>query len=736
MRKKITLMPKFVNAALAVALCVSLCSCGGALPVKTGAPSVTISPPAGRLSLECGEDGRVTINDSLTGAVWSSIPAAEDVSGEGGLARILLQCNLIAYTVEPGDNDSIIMQNQWLSATTADLEVEEIPDGFRLVYEFRKAGLIIPLELRLLGDRLVVSVRRGEIEENGDERLYWLSIFPNFGAGGPEDEGYLIIPDGSGALINFNNNKKGYGTYHEPVYGFDEVYTGHSQQQYKKGVNMPVFGIEKNGVAMLGVISKGEGSAYLDAYTGGQTSRFNTVYPTFYFIASDMLTIGSSVSGERRNITKFAFKQDITDECEIQYLFPERDGYSGMAGRYREYLLETGQAVLRGAPDTPPFYLGLFGGFRKEESMFGFLVRRYKAMTTFAQAGEIIDSLMSLGVSDIAVIYDNWTGQQADTVLQNSASAAGQLGGESGRSSLDEKIAGIGGEIYYSYDPAYIHKTSLSFLPYLNSARKIGGSPVILYQYSKAHGVSYDNEPPGYVPDYKTLYGAFSRFAAGAEGNLPGVYYPSLTNMLYSSFSPGNFIPRETALAMMRTIIGEGGYDKAGRASNAYAFSEMSQIFAAPASASRHSLFDYDVPFYQLVVNGLSGYSTPCVNTDGDARFMTLKAIETGAGIYFHWVYADPSILMETPYDTIYGSDYRLWIDDAVLAYKEIGKAFEEIGTTRLISHERLSEGVYLSVFGNGLGVVVNYTGEAYTHGGVEASPMGWAVTPGPKGGA
>lgn len=42
-----------------------------------------------------------------------------------------------------------------------------------------------------------------------------------FNAAGMEDEGYMVVPDGSGAVINYNNCRYNAQAYSSEVYGRD-----------------------------------------------------------------------------------------------------------------------------------------------------------------------------------------------------------------------------------------------------------------------------------------------------------------------------------------------------------------------------------------------------------------------------------------------------------------------------------------------------------------------------------
>lgn len=74
---------------------------------------------------------------------------------------------------------------------------------------------------RLDGGDMVVEMPLSELEYSEATPIYTLVPLPYFGAGGPEDEGYLMVPEGGGALINFNNNKFSQASYYANLYGWD-----------------------------------------------------------------------------------------------------------------------------------------------------------------------------------------------------------------------------------------------------------------------------------------------------------------------------------------------------------------------------------------------------------------------------------------------------------------------------------------------------------------------------------
>lgn len=74
---------------------------------------------------------------------------------------------------------------------------------------------------RLEDGDLVVEMPLDDLEYKSSTPIYTMVLLPYFGAGGPEDEGYLLVPEGGGSLINFNNNKLSQASYYASLYGWD-----------------------------------------------------------------------------------------------------------------------------------------------------------------------------------------------------------------------------------------------------------------------------------------------------------------------------------------------------------------------------------------------------------------------------------------------------------------------------------------------------------------------------------
>ena len=100
---------------------------------------------------------------------------------------------------------------------------EDMEVGFSIQYHLTEDGFTVTVPF----EDFIERIEEGRTAADRGTVSYWgvrsISILPYFGAAGLEDSGYMLIPDGSGALINFNNQKASYGAYSQNVYGRDPV---------------------------------------------------------------------------------------------------------------------------------------------------------------------------------------------------------------------------------------------------------------------------------------------------------------------------------------------------------------------------------------------------------------------------------------------------------------------------------------------------------------------------------
>ena len=199
---------------------------------------------------------------------------------------------------------------------------------------------------------------------------------------------------------------------------------------------------------------------------------------------------------------------------------------------------------------------------------------------------------------------------------------------------------------------------------------------------------------------------------------MKGISLRDMGSDINSDFNEKRFVDRQDSAAItvdqlkkfsekdMNIMVNEG---------NAITLPYTKNILNIPTDSSHYIITDESIPFYQMVIHGFVEYAAEPVNLAQDYRENLLKTVESGAALYYTWIYADNSLVKETDFDYLYSANYKDWIKNASEFYKKINSEFKDIQDKRITAHQRLSENVFQTSYENGLSVIVNYNTEPVT---------------------
>lgn len=267
-----------------------------------------------------------------------------------------------------------------------------------------------------------------------DESVYTLeSITPlkYFGCGNMTNDGYIFYPDGSGAVIKFEDfynepaDKKINLSLSSQIYGYDYCYskiTGAHREQ----ITMPVYGLVSETLAnsttknlfltedkvtngFFAIIEEGSSLANLEFKSGGVSHRFATAYalykpyPSDEYDLSDTISVGSLgtytiVSDSKYTgsyVTRYVM---LTDEEVGKEVYGEnafyKSGYVGMAAYYRDYLKKNGVlSALEVASTDLPLYIEVLGAMDIIDRFLTFPVTKSIPLTTFDDVAKMYEEL-------------------------------------------------------------------------------------------------------------------------------------------------------------------------------------------------------------------------------------------------------------------------------------------------------------------------------------------------------
>ena len=665
----------------------------------------------------------IGLENKDTGYIWWSSPlgASRDETATPILIDELRSSSVLRYGI-PERRTS----NNWLRSNTNDcnVSVSDISGGIRVVYDYTKAGIKYPVEYTIEDDHLKASLKADQIEESKSANVAAeITLLGSFGAASSDEDGYFVIPDGSGALIRFNNGKTVKNSYAQKVYGADVTAVPVNKAAVTEQVYLPVYGIVKEDNAMLVVASKGDSNAILNASVSKQSnSSYNLCSFTFVLRNTDSFYMSGK---NKEELTVFERGRIKSDDIELLYypIAKENVGYDDIAFRYRQYLTDNAGVTVKAKQDYAPMYVDLYGGAEKKRPVLGIPVNMKTSITDFSEAKDIIAQLNNCGVDNMVVSYNNWTNDGIKNKVDTDAKPSGTLGGKDDFNDLTEYLNSKGFEFYPSSDNRDFYSGN-GYYSFTSTAVRVSGEYSRIISYDRAYGI-----PDGFKKNMSllspSLFGEVLGDAASSYSRrgLDGISLGSLTVSLYGDYGK-NSISRFDSMNFLTESYGSINNSLEDHiladGANAYALPYVDHITGVPVSSSGFDIFDEDIPFYQLVMHGLIPYSTKAVNGCADSEKLLLMAAATGSCIYYDLIYEDTSILKDTEFDKFFYANYSNWIETASAEYKLISSILSDVSAAVIDDYFMNSDGsVSETHYSNGTVIIVDFENKTIEHNGV-----------------
>ena len=167
---------------------------------------------------------------------------------------------------------------------------------------------------------------------------------------------------------------------------------------------------------------------------------------------------------------------------------------------------------------------------------------------------------------------------------------------------------------------------------------------------------------------------------------------------------------------------------------NVYALQYASFIKDIPLISSNLNIEDESIPFYEIVVHGYVQYVGEAINTSLNEKLNILKSVETGAGIYYKWMYENDEIMNNTKYMySNYSICYNDQINKAATIYKKMNEILKGTQNATIDEHVKLQDNVYKTVYSNGVAVAVNYNKVSVVIDGITIGPEDFSEVGGVK---
>jgi hypothetical protein len=207
-------------------------------------------------------------------------------------------------------------------------------------------------------------------------------------------------------------------------------------------------------------------------------------------------------------------------------------------------------------------------------------------------------------------------------------------------------------------------------------------------------------------------------------------------NKLSGDYNPKDRVSREAVMNQQTEKmkeLKESGSKLMVTGGNQYVLPYADYITDLDIDRRSVNIVDEQVPFYQIALHGLVDYSGSAINLSSDSEENILKSAETGAGLYYTYIYEKTSELQDGKYTKYYACNFDEWKDETVSLYNKFKENLGDIYNQFIVGHEQVASGVYKTTYENGKEVLVNYNYEDYNYNGTTVPQRDFVTIGGEK---
>lgn len=648
--------------------------------------------------------------------LWSVLPTQENPDAATATLEIVGGDTL--YKLNTQDN-SVSFQNAQCSFADDALSVTYIltPDSgtaHKEKYEKDDIAFKLVVDYQIKDGSVYVSAKYENLVAESDAKLTKLSLLNFFGAySEPQQGDYIFVPDGSGALIKTDTRDDSFDSELSfPVYGGDAA-SGNANSGTANAL-IPAYGMKQGNNAFVTIIDSGDAIATVsaDRVRGGND---------FYEAGVSFDITPCTESKGNFYMSSESYDGDI-GLC-IRFLGGSNADYTGMAAAAREQLIRERILSTRTVEEQEYLPLDLTVIGVSDDTLLSFKrlnLRKEKTFTDFEQALDMLIRMKSKGINSIKLRYKGALSGGVDQSNIMTASLLARLGTRSDLRDLAEYVNAQNMEMYLDVNLLSAAKGN-SF----SSGKTAGSIFGKKAEYNAVNETSLGKDKYAkrllgmkYVEKSiieilkDTRFSQFTGFCLNDVGSLLYSDYKNGFNRQESAERISEQLPSLTANMKLMTDTG-----------NFRVIKNVSFISHLPTSASQSRSAYVSIPFLQLVLHGIVGYSGEPLNFSENTKTSFLRCVEYGASLSYEWTYSS------TYADKKNGSDedgaeasgvyYENWIASASEQYERADAALKDLQASRMTSHSEVMSGVFCTEYDTGAKIYVNYTDADVTVSGI-----------------
>ena len=597
-------------------------------------------------------------------------------------------------------------------------------EGEYTLEEMQNRGFIelklgFDLQVTLQDDGIKAHIPFESIKEEQPDLVLLSSIivFPGLGATKMDEiPGYMMLPDGAGALVRYEDNQGRYrAPYRAQFYGLNYGLTDNFQTISNYPLSMPIFGVvhgvNQNG--LLGIIEDGDYASRLFMFVNGVYNlNYNLIFPKFDFKKTYLQSFSIDGNGGDDRLVDVS-NEDVTVLYKI--LDDDYANYVGMGNTYKKYLdgLDTFEN-LEYSEDIP-----IQINYLMSDSKKSLLGSSSIEMSTVDDIDFMHSYFLDQGIENFFVSLMGWNEGGYSGHLPSKVDFENSLGSNSKFIDMirylqeTSDISLINNYVISGSDAGGIQDRR-DIAKAVDRFRITFECPDCVYQNRSAlYPESSYNFAMKHFEDYQEL---------GVN-----VLFESLGNTIFSYYDEGYFTQVDSIkyyLEIMELYDNLANYEYP----NSYAYKYTNAFMKTPMFNSQLNLFDDLVPLLQIVLMSEMPMFSNYLNFNSYGKEFLLQLVDFNVYPAYVLSMNEASNLKNTDIEHIYTSQFDLWKETVVEEYEYINNALKLVIGESLVSRVTLIPGLVKNTYSNGVIIYINYTSKTQVVDDVTIESLSYAL--------
>ncbi|BCR35795.1 DUF5696 domain-containing protein [Mariniplasma anaerobium] len=569
---------------------------------------------------------------------------------------------------------------------------------FTVLIDLKEIDVKFEVQISLINGTLSVYIPVQTIEEYGDiYKLLSISIFPYLGAAREDNiPGYMMIPDGIGALVRMN--KAHNTTFQAQFYGADFGYGSSSIAQ----LSVPIFGMvhaqEENGY--LAEIEEGAEVTSLQAQYWGNNSRYHRIGSKYNVRRVFRYIINKAGDG---NDTIDEALTESNFKINYNFLSNQNASYVGMAKVYRARLIERG--VLTDNEKTLDNQIPIHLSYIMSDTEKSFIGSTSVVMTTVDDVYNSYQSFKASGITNQQIQLNGWS--RDGFVFQ--APYRSKIANKSDYQDLFETIKAEGNTVYLDND--YVQGSELTNrISYTQDVAKTLSRLKMERNYRSLNAqvtevyYIYPEESYKFAQDDLDFY---------QDLGVSGLYLSTIGSTLFSYYDQQNY-ERQESMSYYQDIVSMYDQILLSRP-NQYFYENLSGYLDMPITNAQYDYYSDLIPLIPLILKGSISYYIPYLNFNAMGEDRLLTMVDFGMNPSYLLTEEDTYKMRYTNaslYYTTTRSDYE---EEIIETYEYVNGALSSVIGASISNREVLDTGFVKVTYSNGVMIYVNYNYEQKT---------------------